>query len=252
MKLLSDFIFSILLLILPWISEASAQVVNPSDSVSLEVSPADTDTVSSSSLSNDSTLVMDSLKIPLIRRIELSLDYLKLVSFALPNETKMEGGMAIITKPGIGLSFEAGYGAKMPEDHFKNADYKVEGFYGRVGFSYHYTFNPGSNLFIGAKYGISNYQDEATYIIESSLWEPYEDSFNRTGLSARWAEFIAGSESRINGFFYMGFIFRFRALIQHDNFAPLEVFSIPGYGRTMDKTIPALNLYMKFVISFEK
>jgi hypothetical protein len=196
--------------------------------------------------------ISDNPKVPVIRRLEFSIDYLKLVSFALPSETKMEGGLAIITKPNIGISFEFGYGAKMPEEHFKNAEYQVDGLYGRAGLSYHYPFDPNTNFFLGAKYGVSNYQDEATYSIESSLWNPYEDSFQRTDLSAQWVEFIAGSESRFKGNFYLGFIFRFRALISHDDFTPLEVYAVPGYGRTMDKTLPALNLYIKYMLNFGK
>jgi hypothetical protein len=250
MKLLSVSIFSFILWNYFGASPATGQIESVSDSISMKVNPAES--AQSLSPGKDTVAVKDSLRIPVIRRIEISLDYLKLVSFALPTETKMEGGLAIITKPNIGFSFEFGYGAKMPEDHFKNADYTVEGTYGRVGISYHYPFDPGTNLFIGAKYGMSNYQDEATYVIESSLWNPFEDTFTRTDLSARWAELIAGSESRFKGNFYFGFIFRFRALISYDNFSPLEVFSIPGYGRTMDKTIPAINLYIKFMINFEK
>ncbi len=200
----------------------------------------------------DSTGIYDTLQIPIIHRIELSFDYSKLVSFALPNEVKAEGGVSIITKPNIGINLEFGYGEKMPEEHYRNADYKVSGLYGRAGLSYHHPFNPGTNFIIGARYGLSNYQDEATFSIESSLWNPYVDSFKRTDLSARWVEFILGSESKFKGNFYFGFIFRFRALISHDNFSPLEVFSIPGYGRTIDKTIPALNLYIKYMINFRK
>lgn len=250
MKRLSGYIFRMILVLVLSLAGAYAQV----EQDSLAVSGPQVD----ESLNQDpagETLpdsMLRPVKVPVIRRLEISLDYLKLVSFALPSETKMEGGLAIITKPNIGISFEFGYAAKMPEEHFKNAEYRVEGFYGRAGLSYHYPFDPNTNFFLGAKYGMSNYQDEATYTIESSLWTPYEDSFERTGLSGQWVEFIAGSESRFKGNFFFGFIFRFRALISHDNFTPLEVFSVPGYGRTMDKTIPAVNLYIKYMINFER
>jgi hypothetical protein len=118
--------------------------------------------------------------------------------------------------------------------------------------NYVFPFNPGTNFFIGARYGMSNYQDEATYTIESSLWDPYEDSFSRTGLSAQWVEVVAGTEEQFKGNLYFGFIFRFRAMISLDNFSPFEVYAVPGYGRTMDKTIPALNLYIKYMIRFER
>jgi hypothetical protein len=247
MKLLSGFIFRIILISYCF-TQTYGQEING------ELSPVDSlaeieDSASASQVQQIDTV--DNGKVPVIRRLELSLDYLKLISLALPAETKMEGGLAIITKPNVGISIEVGYGAKMPEDHFKNAEYRVEGIYGRAGLRYVIPFNPTANFYIGAKYGMSRYEDEATYTIESSLWDPYQDSFTRTGLSAQWAEFIAGSESQFRGNFYLGFIFRFRAMISHDNFSPLEVFAVPGYGRTMDKTIPALNLYIKYMIGFE-
>lgn len=250
MRLLFAFISKILLVVCFFISSAHGQdlPINDSDST-LEDSPGETSPVIQE---DDTAGILNTGNAPLIRRLEISLDYLKLVSFVMPSETKMEGGFAIITKPNVGISIEIGYGARMPEDHFKNAEYKVDGMYGRAGLSYHIPFNPTTNLFIGAKYGMSSYQDEATYTIESGLWDPYQDSFQRTGLSARWAEMIAGSESRFKGNFYFGFMIRFRVMISQDNFEPLEVFSVPGYGRALDKTIPALNLYIKYMINFEK
>jgi hypothetical protein len=250
MKRLSGSIFNISLALFMAITCANAQVEPDS------LSGSSPDVTGQRKQNGVEEAMTDSvtlpIKIPVIRRLEISLDYLKLVSLVLPTETKMEGGMAIITKPNIGVSFEIGYTAKMPEEHFKNADYKVDGFYGRAGLSYHFPFNPNTNFFLGAKYGMSQYQDEATYRIESSLWTTYEDSFKRTGLSGRWVEFIAGSESRYKGNFYFGFIFRFRALISHDDFTPLEVYAVPGYGRTMDKTLPAVNLYIKYMIDLER
>jgi hypothetical protein len=105
---------------------------------------------------------------------------------------------------------------------------------------------------IGAMYGYSMYQDKATYHIESALWDDYQDGFTRQNLTGEWVELVAGSESSFRGSFYFGFLVRFRVLIRHDNFSPFEVFAIPGYGRTMDKTLPALNLYIKYMIDFGK
>jgi hypothetical protein len=250
MKRLSVYIFKMALAVYFLIPCAKAQVER--DSIAGPSEEITTEVLQAISSEPDPDSVAENVKIPVIRRLEFSLDYLKLVSFALPAETKMEGGLAIITKPNIGISLEFGYAAKMPEEHFKNAEYQVDGLYGRAGLSYHYPFDPNTNFFLGAKYGMSNFQDEATFSIESSLWTPYEDSFKRTGLSGQWVEFIAGSESRFKGNFYFGFIFRFRALISHDDFTPLNVYAVPGYGRTMDKTIPALNLYIKYMLNFEK
>lgn len=250
MKLFFESIFKIVLSFYFFIPCANAQIEK--DSVKTTSQETSALTIQNPVQGDEADTINSNIKIPVIRRLEFSLDYLKLFSFVLPSETKMEAGLAIITKPNIGLSIEFGYTAKMPEEHFKNAEYQVDGLYGRAGLSYHFPFNPTSNFFLGAKYGMSNYQDEATYIIESSLWSPYENSFQRTDLSAQWVEFIMGSESKFKGNFYFGFIFRFRAIIGFDNFTPLDVYAIPGYGRTMNKTSPALNLYIKYMLNFEK
>jgi len=185
-------------------------------------------------------------------RFEITLDYLKLLTFAFPEETKLEAGIGFISKVNIGINVEVGYGEKLPEDFYKNADYKVYGYYGRAGLSYYFPFKPGANLIIGVKYAMSQYQDEATFSILSSMWDDYADNFQRTDLEASWAELILGSESSVAGNLYLGFTFRMRFLIQADNFTTFEVYSIPGYGRTFDNFVPALNLYVKYYIPFGK
>ena len=185
-------------------------------------------------------------------RLEISLDYLKLLTFAFPAETKLEAGLGFISKINVGINLEVGYGERTPEDFYKNADYKVYGYYGRAGLNYYYPFNPGVNFIIGAKYAMSQYQDEAIFSILSSLWDNFEGEFQRTDLEASWVEFILGSESSFKGNLYLGFTFRFRFLIHADNFTTFEVYSVPGYGRTFDNFVPALNLYVKYFIPFGK
>jgi hypothetical protein len=218
---------------------ASAQAVSSSDSseVSDEVVPQEFDTLKDKSLSSRN-------------RFEISLDYLKLLTFAFSSETKLEAGLGYISRINVGVNVEIGYGEKTPENFYKNAEYKVYGYYGRIGLSYYYPYNPDVNFIIGAKYAMSQYQDEATFSILSSLWDDYNDGFERTGLEASWAELILGSESSVSGHLYFGFTFRMRFLIQSDNFETFEVYSIPGYGRTFDNFVPALNLYVKFFIPF--
>jgi hypothetical protein len=183
-------------------------------------------------------------------RFEITFDYLKLLTFAFPEETKLEAGIGFISKINIGVNVEVGYGEKKPEDFYKNADYKVYGYYGRAGLSYYYPFKAGTNFIIGVKYAMSQYQDEAAFSILSSLWDDYEDYFERTDLEASWVELIIGSESSVAGNLYFGFTFRMRFLIEADNFSTFEVYSVPGYGRTFDNFVPALNLYIKYYIPF--
>jgi hypothetical protein len=117
-----------------------------------------------------------------------------------------------------------------------------------MGLQVNYEYNPGVFLYAGAKYGTSWFRDEITYEINSSLWEDYKETISRNGLRAQWGEVIAGSESKWKGNFYLGFIFRFKILIDYDQFEPADVYTIPGYGRTMYNTLGIINLYIKYRI----
>ena len=201
---------------------------------------------------NDSTEIssQDTLSHPTIQSIEVYIDYLKLIGMAFPNEKKAEVGLKIVTGINLGLFLEAGYALKTPEDYIYNGSYEVNGYYGRLGLSYNYGFLPDVNFFAGFNYALSKYEDEATVIIESSLWDDYSEKYTRENLEAQWTEIIIGSESRWKSNFFLGFMFRFRIMIDHDNFSPIEVYTIPGYGRSFAKTVPSLNLFIKYRIGF--
>jgi len=187
-----------------------------------------------------------------ISRLEFSIDYFKLISLAMPTELKYEGSFGLVTKFNIGIILEAGYGEKTPEDYIRNGEYKVYGNYARLGLNYHFPYLPGVFFIIGANYATSRYQDEATFSIESSLWDDFNGSFERNNLEAQWTEITLGSESKWKSNFYFGFTFRLRVMISQDNFSLVEVYSIPGYGRTFMKSVPAINLYFKYMLNFDK
>jgi len=222
-------------------NESDSVIDDVADSVAFKVEGAASDAVA-----------VDDGVVRSYNRFEIGFDYLKLLTFLFPEETKMEGGLGFISKFNLGINIEVGYGEKTPDDFYKNAEYKAYGYYARAGLSYYYPFNPTTNFIIGVKYAMSQYQDEATFSILSSLWDDYEDGFQRGDLEASWVELILGSEAAKWGNLYFGFTFRLRFLIQADNFDPFEVYFIPGYGRTFDNFVPALNLYVKYLIPFGK
>lgn len=232
-------------------SETESVVDAVADSVANEVKMAASDSIVTDNAGvPDDTEEPDDKQVRSYNRFEIGFDYLKLLTLLFSTETKMEAGLGFISKYNIGINIEVGYGEKTPEDFYKNAEYKAYGYYGRAGLSYYYPFNPTTNFIIGIKYAMSQYQDEATFSILSTLWDDFEDGFQREDLEASWAELILGSEAAKWGNLYFGFTFRLRFLIQADNFDPFEVYFIPGYGRTFDKFVPALNLYVKYVIPF--
>jgi len=177
--------------------------------------------------------------------LEISLDVSKLAGVFLDFETKFEGAVAAKYKTRVRLVFEAGYGELKPEKAIKNGDYTSEGIYGRLGLDFIVPLDPKNSIFFGGRYGKSRFDERAQFAVESDLFDDFQDGYSRTDLEADWGEFVFGTETNFASNFYFGWTFRFRILGNFDKFdEPFEVFAIPGYGRAMDKTIPALNFYI--------
>jgi hypothetical protein len=185
---------------------------------------------------------------PFIRNVEFSTDYAKLAALPLKSEDKAEAGAGIFFRNKFGLNFEAGFGNLSPKYAFKNSSYHSEGMYGRVGISYLYEYEQGIRLYAGAKYAESYFSDNGMFTINNPLWNDFTGTFERKDLKAKWAEIVAGSESRWKGNFYLGFIARFRIMIRYPVFEDIGVYSIPGYGITAGSSLPVVNLYIKYLI----
>jgi hypothetical protein len=175
---------------------------------------------------------------------------MKLLSLPSELEKKAELGTGFYMGNNFGLSVEAGYGKLTPSSAYKNTDYRSEGYYGRIGLNYLYEYQPGVRLYLGIKYSECRFSDHGVFTIQSPLWNDYQGSFDRPGLKANWSEIIFGSESQWKHKFLLGFIVRMRIMIHYPKFEDIPMYSIPGYGKTMDKTTPAINLYIKYLLDF--
>lgn len=185
-------------------------------------------------------------------------DYGKLLTVWTDFETKYEAGFGLLFFEHFELTGEWGRGELEPPGAYPNSDYKSTGNYFRVGFGHIWKFDLKNNIGLGARYGISNFEDQLTYRIEGSsgLSSPVIESLTREDLSARWWEIAIitdtkislnkeNPESKLNNLFRVGAQIRYRVLIDYDKLSPIDAYSIPGYGRTIDKSIPAFNLYIK-------
>jgi hypothetical protein len=182
--------------------------------------------------------------------VDISLDVLKLSSLALPYELKLEGGAKVVLFNHLGLAYEHGYGKLEPERAIKNGTYTSEGTYFRAGADYIFALDPKNSLYLGIRYGQSQFDDRGTIEITGQIEDDLNASFERTGLSADWYEVLLGTESEVLRRFYVGAMLRLRILGSYDAFEPIDVYAIPGYGRTFDQTIPAGNIYVKYRLSF--
>jgi hypothetical protein len=187
-----------------------------------------------------------------LNHLSLLLDYGKILALATDFESKNELGVELEFSNKFFLSTEFGRGEISPNDAYTNTNYKSKGNYFRFGFGYNGTLTDKSNMGLSVKYAESKFSDGGTIKIESTsgIFNSTADSFERTNLTAKWFEIVLHSESLIRTNLYAGFKFSIRRMFKYDNQFPIDVYTIPGYGRTFDKSTPALNLYIKYRFKF--
>ena len=103
-------------------------------------------------------------------------------------------------------------------------------------------------LSFGVGYAQSDFDDHITTIINSNFFDEY--AVDRQGIKANWYSIIMGSEMQLSRNVFLGWKFRLRFLESHDLQFPIDVYTVPGYGRAEDKTIPSVNLFAKYSFPF--
>ena len=204
----------------------------------------------------DTTTVV---KKKLFSGVEILVDYGKLLLIPSKFESKMEFGVNLRFFERIVLAGEYGIATIDPLKAYDNAVfYTVEGSYFRAGLDYYLSIDKKNHLYFGYRYGASQFEDKGKFLIDSEFWPDYEEEFGDAGLTASWSELVLGSETQLQigkpeskihiQNLFLGWKFRFRILGQFENREEPRIYTIPGYGRTFDKTIPALNFYLKYRI----
>ncbi|WP_420581154.1 DUF6048 family protein [Reichenbachiella sp.] len=211
--------------------------------------------VSFQSKGQDSLQVVDEkvdevLSKPFLSSIAVSVDYGKLAAQFLKTESKFEFGGQLEFKDRIVVIGEYGFSTLTPHGAYQNTEYTSEGNYYRIGLGYKIDFKAKNNLYFSARYARAGFKDKGTLNITSAsgLYDNLLQPFVRDNLSAQWFEVVMSSETKLWKGLYAGFHLRLRIMDKYDKQEPLDVYTIPGYGRTFDKTIPAVNLYLKYAL----
>ena len=87
-------------------------------------------------------------------------------------------------------------------------------------------------------------------IIQSTIWDDFDESFKRTNLTATWFEIVMITEKHMSNNLALGAKIRFRHLTNFINEYNPEVIAIPGYGKAFNSNVPAVNLYIKYRLEF--
>lgn len=157
------------------------------------------------------------------------------------------------------ISVELGNEQKTTDDEQLN--FTTSGTYLKAGFDYNAYKNwigMENMIYVGLRYGVSSFSQTVN---EYEIYNPNNyfgenpvlpgDKYE--GLSAQWAEFVAGVKAEVFKNVYVGFSFRVNYLVtdkRPDNFDNLH---IPGYGRTYNGSFGAgLNYTVSYFLPLYK
>lgn len=177
----------------------------------------------------------------------LYLDYGKLFTIATNFETKYEGGFELLFLEKYPLILEVGQATLNPEGAFSNGTYESEGVYFRIGTGYVGQFNAKTKIGLTARYASSSFSEDIRISIDSpsEVQDTFVQNVERVNLDATWFELVLYSDQRLTDFLYIGVNLRLRILASYDEQTPIDVYAIPGYGRSFDNTTPAANFFLK-------
>ena len=188
--------------------------------------------------------------------IILATDYGKLVTTAAKLDSRYEFNLGIQFTKHIRFTADYGYAQLSPSNAIENGIYISTGNYYRAGLDYLINISPKTHLSLGSMYASSAFIDEGAVEIKSEIWPSLNERFERDGFSANWVEFVLTSESSIfnkeTGFIsnlYWGIKVRLRIMIEKPTPEQLDIYAIPGFGRTFNNLVPALNLFAAYKIN---
>lgn len=242
------FIFSLLL--------GLCSVAQEVDSLSTDSLIVDQSIVTDSILlTEDSTQIAeDTIKIERkFLTIGPYIDISKLLTIPTEFETKYEAGLELRFSERFSIYGEMGSATTSPKDAYTNGTYESSGTYFRLGLGYVGRFDPKHDIGISFRYGSSTFSEEGRIFITSPSGAQDDPPLRieRSDLTAQWWELVLYSDMKLfenSDLFWFGLNLRLRILDSYDIQDAPDVYAIPGYGRTFDKVIPAVNFFLKVKI----
>lgn len=187
---------------------------------------------------------------------EIMVDYGKLLTLWTEFESKYEAGFNLRFKERIVLVTEFGMQDLNPLKAYDNAIYyNINGQYARIGIDYYTSYDPNNFYFFGIRYGSSLFDDKGAFLIQSEYFEDFEEVFGSKDVTANWFEFVVGTETFLSrgkrkqdpkSRLILGWNGSLRILTDFTNREEPRIYAIPGYGRTFNNAVVALNLYIKY------
>lgn len=135
-------------------------------------------------------------------------------------------------------------------------EYHSQGNYLRLGLNYNmlnYKQRFDRNLFfIGARLGMSTFNQEIPQVIISNPWGEYQNSFPLENYSAQWFEGVIGLRGEVLPNLYLGYTLRVKQMLNHTAYNKLTPYWIPGYGKGFQSRALGMSYSIFYAIPIKK
>lgn len=182
--------------------------------------------------------------------VGLSTDLGKVLSLPLSFETKYEGSLDLTLSERYIVLLEVGKATLEPKNAYTNGIYKSNGTYYRLGAGYLTSLDPKHHIGLSFRIGKATFSETGRIFLESpsGIQSEFIQTIERNDLSASWWEAVIYSDKKLlpnSDLLWLGLNIRLRVLVAYDAQSAPDIYVIPGYGRSFDKSIPAANFFLK-------
>lgn len=174
--------------------------------------------------------------VPLFRGFAVSVDLVGLAQMQLGDYGQYEGAFRLNLHDQYFPVVEVGVGrAEVDDDEVTRLSYKTSAPYFRIGADVNIMKNKHAvnRIYIGARYAFTNYKVDISRLpFEDPTWR-WETPFvvEDASCSQQWAELLFGLEAGIAGPLHLGWTFRYRNRLSHDDGDFGQAWYVPGYGK---------------------
>ena len=122
------------------------------------------------------------------------------------------------------------------DDKESTFHYLSNGAYGRIGVDLNITkfesLKDNDILFVGFRYGYSQFNEEVKEVTYSNYWGSLNESFPQRPISAHWVELVFGMKGEIYHNLFLGWSLRGKFPLVQTNDPSITPYIIPGIGKT--------------------
>lgn len=185
-------------------------------------------------------LTVEEPKLTFFQGFTLSADVFGPIQYLMSDYGSFEGALRLNLYNTYFPIAELGFANCDMTDGNTNISYKTSAPYLRVGVDMNILKNKfqENRLFVGVRYGISNYKyDYSGPVVSDPVWNGnYQLSLDGITATSHWAELVLGAQVKIWRNFHMGWSVRLKTELSTTKNLSSKPHYIPGYGTTTSGT----------------